>query len=367
MKLLQKLLSQILTYYFTKRVSFCEFESLDEEGIFLGQSQDQHSLIRLLLAGLTVSLVYQPAAFVASLLTKSQDVSEELLLVHTICLSVSFSSLFSFYLFNNLHQVPVFLHKKLPNKPERVKAVVEAVKAANKQVNTPTQSHQLFFEYQELGGKKFCSKYFNTTAAGFIHFMDQRVSIDPLFLNYALSIPRRQEFSVDSLRKIFLAYTGDVKMLSPLDLNLAFSNYSLKEIETIFTNPGERQHLQKLSQISEPLPVARTFSDLVSKQIPAELEMFNNNLQGFHFQILKTQMDHSLVGEEFGNCIGDLFYQQSNVVIARKNNQKTAMEFKNHQLIQMSGPGRSLSFHRAELVDLLIAHKFKIKSSTPMV
>lgn len=174
-------------------------------------------------------------------------------------------------------------------------------------------------EWRTLGAKKFCQKYFAKSGPGLINFLEEKVKIDPKILNFAVSIPKVKELSVDSFRKILLAYTGEVRFEHVLDLGLQFSGYSLEEIERIFTNPGSRKVLVELPL--KALPVAKSFDQLLAREIPLKLEQLERLEGKFTFKVLRTKAEYEATSDEFSNCVRE-YWTEAGFVVGLKVPEK---------------------------------------------
>lgn len=372
MKALQKYLSKQLTDYFIKRIPYTSYESVDKENLFKGSGDEvfNHTFLLCLLCislALGMSLtIYLNQEFINYLLIIESSLSKLLAGIIFLVVSMCSPGLILFKTVERRLPLMQYLHNKIPYKSERENSVLEAALEAQGHYDlVDINPLGLYHEFISIGAKEFNLKYFNKTSAGLIDFMNQRVSIDSLFLNYALSIPRRSEFSVESLRKILMCYTGSFYLDKPLKLETVFSKYSLSEIETIFTMPGDRNVLEDLDP-EESIEVVNSFDKLLAKEIPENFNIFDKTqIQGFSFEILKTPSQYIHTGGEFNNCITSRFEIDSIIVIARKENSKTAMEFKNNELTQMAGVGKKVSDYRDELTNILKKNGFKIKCNRP--
>lgn len=378
MRFLTHFINRQLIRYFTYRIPTTVYDSLSKEGIFKGHPSEpgifESEILPYVLIGCS------SVSFVLTPWVKSQMVYAQLpylsfltvylslvsfLFLACVCLLMRTCGSFS----PQVHKIMHFLHLHLPHKINREIEVMNAVlEAHNDSLTNLTAPLFYYHEYQNLGAKPFCEKYFNKHSSGLVDFINERLALDPLFLNYALSIPRRQELSIDSLRKILSAYTGEFKLDSPLKIDGVFKNYTPKQIETLFTNPGSREVLYDFADDPyTPIPVVNSFDKLQSKYLPAIYNRLDNvQIQDFHFLILKTPVEYTHAGAEFNNCIGSRFHRNSTIIIAtHPNGYKTAMEFEHGKLTQMSGPGKQVSLHRRELVGILKKNDFKIKFDRP--
>lgn len=167
--------------------------------------------------------------------------------------------------------------------------------------------------------KNFCKAYFGKNGSSFMSFFQDRAFIgkelNPDFIFYALSLPRVKELSIDSLRKILLAYQP-LNLREPLDLSMCFKAYTLRDIERLFTSPFNRVYLFSLPQ--EELVVEK---DLVcledkyqEKAIPEKFKVLHNKVvSSLHFKMLLSKRDYELAGRVFSNCLKD--YRDNSVVV----------------------------------------------------
>lgn len=214
--------------------------------------------------------------------------------------------------------------------------------------------------------KSFCLAQFNKTGSGFLEFMTSRVKAEKYFLNYALSIPRKKELSVDSLRRILLAYQPGI-FKGVADLETVFANYSLEQIERIFTFVGDKGAI--FSQLSNtPAPVVDSFNELITLKINKKLLIFDTTeIDGFHFRILKTKHDYTSASEEFSNCVRNKFANGNTIIIAYKDGKGTCIEVNESSVTQMASYYDKISPHRRELSKLLKSKGFKIKFTLPHI
>lgn len=226
--------------------------------------------------------------------------------------------------------------------------------------------NDVFKKLSEMGTKKFLEKHFNKKGPGLVSFVEERMKIDRKFILFALSIPKKKELSTEALRNILKMYTGLEKWNEVKDLDLYFSNYSLEEIEKIFTMPGDRKFLLNLEG-TQAFPVVKSFNDLVAKEIPKKLKKLEEKEGEWKFSVLKTPAEYALVSEEFSNCVRSRFNTTSFIVVARKEGVLPAcIEFNSAlKVTQMAGPRDQVSASAKELKYILKTEGFKVRWAKP--
>lgn len=218
---------------------------------------------------------------------------------------------------------------------------------------------------QFLGNPKaFCAEHFGKSGSGFLEFMTSRVKCDTDFIYYALSIPKKRDLSVDAFRRILLAYQPGV-FLGVGQLDEVFKDYSLEQIEKIFTFVGDKGVIfSSLSQT--PAPVAESFNELATIKIHPSLLIFDNTeLEDFRFTILKTKSDYLRTSDEFNNCARTKFANGNTIIVAYKDGKGTCIELQGLKVTQMASNFDKISPHRKELVKLFKRKGFKVSFSLP--
>lgn len=205
---------------------------------------------------------------------------------------------------------------------------------------------------QFLGNPKaFCAEHFGKSGSGFLEFMTSRVKADADFIYYALSIPKKRDLSVDAFRRILLAYQPGI-FLGVAQLDEVFKDYSLEQIEKIFTFVGDKGVIFScLSQT--PAPVAESFNELATIKIHPSLLIFDKTeLEDFSFTILKTKSDYQRTSDEFNNCARTKFANGNTIIVAYKDGKGTCIELNGLKVTQMASNFDKISPHRKELVKL---------------
>lgn len=138
------------------------------------------------------------------------------------------------------------------------------------------------------------------------------------FLNYSLSIPRKKELGSERLRKILLAFKPiDVVITDKVQssIHFAFSQYSLEEIEKIFTSPHGQEYWQDLVDELAEFPynkVYRIYDSFYEMKFDEERilhissscwDLNNKTIEGYEFKLLLTRKDYARASDDFSNCL----------------------------------------------------------------
>jgi hypothetical protein len=271
-----------------------------------------------------------------------------------------------------LNFVFYFLHTKLPRRVERSELLLDYLKKvlSNKTLILERELSQLAVteELRVKGIKSFCIKYFDKKAPGFLNFMESNIKEESAFLYYALSIPKKRELSIDSLRKILLTYPRDVEFTYPLELDKAFANYSLAEIEKVFVSIGDKDVLWDLDGQGAVLVVER-LNDLKTILLPAFLQKIQHQeLYGFKIKVLQSPGEYQLTSNEMSNCVRSTYNNGNFIVVVEKDGVKTCLEINSKkQIIQMAGMSDSVSPHRRELVKAFKTVGIRSRFSFPQI
>lgn len=246
-----------------------------------------------------------------------------------------------------------------------------------KEILTTNAQFNALQELELLGIKKFCKKHFNQSGPGFIRFYQQRALVTEVhgraFINYSLSIPKAKEMNSDQLRKVLLSYDLTFKN-KIMDLNLAFKNYSVNQIEQIFTTPGNRSFLE-LNTLSEPFPLAFKFSDLerlvTQRMLPQSLQNIHmEEISGFLFKVLITQADYNETSDLFSNCVRNYWGDERTYIITvfKKLSPLACIELQDNSIRQIAGIKDRSVLERSEICVILKERcRIKIKKISSKV
>lgn len=217
------------------------------------------------------------------------------------------------------------LHENLDKQFERERIIKNYFEMQGPYQAVPPVIHPVVQDWNSLGAKKFCEKYFAKSGSGLVSFISERAirnrDLNGDFLYYAVSVPRAKEMSVDRLRKILLAYQM-LHLSGPLNLEAAFSLYSLSDLETLFTNPYNRSYVLELHD-KVNLPITRDFFALKEKlkeiNLPPILKALDKKeIEGFIFKVLVTRNDYDWASNEFSNCARQYWDKHETLVLVYK-------------------------------------------------
>jgi len=109
-----------------------------------------------------------------------------------------------------------------------------------------------------------------------------------------------------------------MEFTKPLDLELPFSDYSLLEIESLFSTLGDKSSLNQIDTL-KVLPVVKKFTDLRVIDLPDYmLELEKTKVSGFTFGVLSSQGQYNGVSKEFSNCVSSMYESETFILVASK-------------------------------------------------
>lgn len=265
--------------------------------------------------------------------------------------SVIFSFLISLYAYKFLlflkKETILLAHACLPSKKWREEEIKKVWADFLIDSGHQTQS-QLLTEWERLGPIKFCKKHFRTTNANFISYYTDRAyfktlgTLDVDFLHYSLIIPKLNELTVDSIRKI-LIQPVKCSYLSRPWTELLFRDYSPQQIERIFTNHQGKEFLDDLVALkARSLAVYASFSELFMKEMPKDLPEYlprdNQEIEGFSCRVLKSRAEYDEASDLFSNCVRDYFNEEGYfVIILREQMPYACVHFTEKRILEIKG------------------------------
>lgn len=246
-----------------------------------------------------------------------------------------------------------------------VKSEVWAYYETTRQKERVEENYQVILNEYKSNPKKFCRNYLNKSGSGFLNFFKERAVIEgelnPDFIFYAVSIPKVKDLSIDSLRKILLAYQP-LNLNAPLDLETKFQNYSFRDIERIFTTPFNRAFLLKLP--SGILPVEKSFLSLedalTEKDVPPKFKTIHNKIiSNFHFKVLLSKKDYEEAGINFINCLKNYFDHSVVVLTVHVGTKPLAcISLKDGKIQEIKGVNNQECKEREGIINILREKSF---------
>lgn len=241
------------------------------------------------------------------------------------------------------------LHANLPGAADREERILTFYKIQHEQylkdTRPGTPDRSTISDWHQLGPKDFAAKYFNKSSSNFINFLNDRTLVHGViqenFLNFATSIPKVTEMSIDSLRKILINPVNHPILVSKEQLELIFQNYTTLQIERIFTNHLGKDRFNELQDLNKPALIYSNFILLLegevdnAKEISEKSQKINNLVLGdFTIKVLRTQGDYNRASDDFSNCIRSYFDADGEVLTFSKEGQPEACVYVVDQKIQ---------------------------------
>lgn len=199
----------------------------------------------------------------------------------------------------------------------------------------------MVFDYEAFikDPKLFVSTHFNSNQS-FIRFYLEKAfdegSVNVLFINSSLMIPKRKEINSESLKKILISIysseaSADSSKFSEKYVNDLFSNYSESQIETLFCKKFKREdfsyffsNVEKFdydkSQIHDSF--TSICKSIKQKAMPNFLKEFDFKIEGLSYKMLLTKQDYELASCDFSNCVRYYFDRVGSYIISYYKEKK---------------------------------------------
>lgn len=221
--------------------------------------------------------------------------------------------------------------------------------------------------WNELGAQKFCEKHFNIKSPHFANFIKERVEldmgvIDSKFLNFALSVPKREELTIDALRKILIHPITESPQPTKDHLAMIFKDYTPAQIERIFTNHRGKNEFSQIKRLQHPAAIYGTLENLLeSEGIKSprlrELEKAKNVPSGLRLKVLQSRKDFIKASDDFINCVRGYYEQSGDVLTFYKESEPVAcVHIQNQAISQIKGFNNGACEYTKEIKEFLKAH-----------
>lgn len=287
----------------------------------------------------------------------------------------------------------LFAHCLLPNKTQRHQKILNLLQEpppppSERRMQSTILSMKLpqdtkpsvFPSPKEIEIKIFLLNFFGKNPSSLVRFFSERVSLaedieDESFINFSLLIPRRKSLPLDHLKTILISQAGSPsvacfysRFLEPNLVNLkadevfsnekissAFKNYTDDQIKGLFTRRWNPQsyikiirHILASKEENFHLPVVKNIRSIeIYLETLKDRTLFYTHLkklpitfEGISFELVKTEADRIRLGDEFDNCLRQINYGESDLVLAKKNGQNLALVeiSSDGELRQVAGP-----------------------------